>query len=141
MNDTAEADRLIAALALEAHPEGGHFRETWRDQGIDGRGSGTAIYYLLQQGEISAWHRIDATEIWHHYGGDALELRLRVDDKERYLTLGRDINAGQNPQIIIPAGTWQTAKSLGHWTLAGCTVSPAFEFSGFELAPEGGQET
>ncbi|MCZ6885090.1 MAG: cupin domain-containing protein [Alphaproteobacteria bacterium] len=135
MNEVADADRIIAALALEPHPEGGHYRETWRDQTTDGRGSGSAIYYLLKQGEKSAWHRIDAAEIWHYYGGAALELYLREGDEDSRFVLGRDIDAGERPQIIVPAGAWQTAKSLGPWTLVGCTVSPAFEFAGFELAP------
>ncbi len=137
-DEAAEADRLIAALGLAPHPEGGHYRETWRDQATNGRGSGSAIYYLLKQNEVSAWHRIDAAEIWHYYGGAALELRLIEGDKESNATLGTDIDAGERPQIIVPAGTWQTAKSLGPWTLVGCTVSPAFEFSSFELAPKGG---
>ncbi len=138
MPATAEADALIAALGLQPHPEGGHFRETWRDQAAQGRGSGTAIYYLLKEGEVSAWHRIDATEIWHHYAGAPLALTLREGGAETRLLLGPDIAAGERPQLIVPARAWQTAQSLGTWTLVGCTVSPAFEFSGFELAPEGG---
>jgi hypothetical protein len=130
--------RVIAALGLTLHPEGGHYRETWRDPGDGGRGSGTAIYYLLKAGELSAWHRIDATEIWHHYAGAALALTLRIGGAETRLVLGADLAADARPQVIVPAGAWQTAISLGAWTLAGCTVSPAFEFSGFELAPEGG---
>lgn len=135
---TPDPDAVIAELGLEPHPEGGHYRETWRDPGDGGRGSGTAIYYLLKAGEVSAWHRIDATEIWHHYAGAALALTLRAEAKETRLILGDDVAAGQRPQVVIPAGAWQTAESLGAWTLVGCTVSPAFEFSGFELAPEGG---
>ncbi len=138
MIETTEADRLISALALEPHPEGGHYRETWRHEGTGGRGSGSAIYYLLKQGEVSAWHRIDAAEIWHHYGGAALELCLRQGLTERRSILGPGIDAGERPQIIVPKGTWQTAKTLGRWTLVGCTVSPAFEFAGFELAPKDG---
>lgn len=128
---------LIAALGLEPHPEGGHFRETWRDPGTGDRGAGTAIYYLLRAGEVSAWHRIDATEIWHHYAGAALRLTIREDGRETRVTLGPDVAAGERPQAIVPAHAWQTAESLGAWTLVGCTVSPAFEFSGFELAPGG----
>jgi len=138
MTDSETANGLIAALGLKPHPEGGSFRETWRDQAAAGRGSGTAIYYLLKKGEVSAWHRIDATEIWHHYAGAPLALTLRQDRAETRLVLGPDIKAGERPQLIVPAGAWQTAMSLGAWTLVGCTVSPAFEFSGFELAPGDG---
>jgi predicted cupin superfamily sugar epimerase len=137
MTETDGADAVIAALGLQPHPEGGHFRETWRDAADGGRGSGTAIYYLLKEGEVSAWHRIDATEIWHHYAGAPLALTLREDGVETRFILGPDIAAGERPQAIVPAHAWQTAASLGTWTLVGCTVSPAFEFSGFELAPDG----
>jgi hypothetical protein len=118
------------------HPEGGHFRETWRDEpGPTGpRGHGTAIYFLLQEGERSHWHRVDATEIWHYYAGDPLE--LCVEGAEPAL-LGPDIGAGQRPQLTVPAGAWQSARTTGAYTLLGCTVSPAFDFDGFELAPPG----
>jgi predicted cupin superfamily sugar epimerase len=137
MTEPDGPDALIAALGLQPHPEGGYFRETWRDAASGGRGSGTAIYYLLKEGEVSAWHRIDATEIWHHYAGAPLALTLRDGGAETRLILGPDIAAGERPQAIVPALAWQTAASLGAWTLVGCTVSPAFEFSGFELAPDG----
>ncbi len=129
------ADALIEVLGLERHPEGGWFRETWRDPDVDGhRGSGTAIYFLLCAGERSHWHRVDAVEIWHHYAGDPLELAV---DGAAPVVLGPEVSAGQVPQAIVPAGAWQSARSLGAWTLVGCTVSPAFRFEGFELAPEG----
>lgn len=133
------ADEVIARLRLQPHPEGGHFRETFRDRpGPDGRGRSTAIYYLLRAGERSHWHRVDAAEVWHFYAGAALRLRLSPDgkavDEHR---LGTDLAAGERPQAIVPAGCWQAAESLGPWTLAGCTVAPAFEFAGFELAPRG----
>lgn len=137
MTDAGGPETLIAALGLQPHPEGGHFLETWRDPAAAGRGAGTAIYYLLKAGEVSAWHRIDATEIWHHYAGAPLELTIRADGEETRITLGADVGAGHRPQAVVPAHAWQTAVSLGAWTLAGCTVSPAFEFSGFELAPGG----
>lgn len=138
MPDIGDPDRIIARLGLGPHPEGGHYRETWRDRTAQGRGSGTAIYYLLRVGEVSAWHRIDATEIWHHYAGAPIELRLREKGETRRLVLGPAIEDGAQPQVVVPAGTWQTAHPLGPWALAGCTVSPAFEFSGFELAPANG---
>lgn len=133
------AAEIIAALALQPHPEGGWFRETHRDAAPPGgRGTSTAIYYLLKAGEISHWHRVDATEIWHWYGGDALELAISVDGKgtER-LRLGPDVLAGDRPQGIVLPHAWQSARPLGAWTLIGCTVAPAFEFAGFEMAPAG----
>lgn len=135
-----DADAVIAALGLAPHPEGGFYRETWRHRpgGKDARGAGTAIYYLLQAGEVSAWHRVDATEIWHHYAGAPLLLAVSEDGSQvNRQRLGPDLAAGERPQLVVPAGAWQSAESLGAWTLAGCTVSPAFEFAGFELAPEG----
>ena len=132
-----DADLIIEALDLRPHPEGGHYRETWRDAAGTGRGSGTAIYYLLKAGEVSAWHRIDATEVWHHYAGAALALTIRHKGAEIEQVLGTDIGAGERPQLVVPAHAWQTASSLGAWTLVGCTVAPAFEFSGLELTPDG----
>lgn len=135
------AAALIAALDLKPHPEGGHFRETFRHvppQG--GRGAMTAIYYLLQAGEVSAWHRVDAAEIWHFYAGAALALSISEDAKSAATQiLGADIASGERPQILVPPGAWQSARSCGAWTLVGCTVGPAFEFAGFEMAPGGWQ--
>ncbi len=132
-----DADDVIARYGLQPHPEGGHYRETFRAPAPPGgRGAVTAIYYLLKAGETSAWHRIDAVEIWHHYDGAPLRLALSPDGgvaTERLLGTG----AGAEAHIVVPAGCWQSAVSLGAWTLAGCTVAPAFEFAGFELAPPG----
>lgn len=124
------ADDVIAILGLQPHPEGGWFRETWREPAV------TAIHYLLRAGERSRWHRVDRTEIWHFYGGDPLELAVSRDGREvaRHV-LGTDLAGGQIPQAVVPAGAWQSARPLGGWALAGCTVAPAFEFAGFELAP------
>jgi predicted cupin superfamily sugar epimerase len=136
-----DAAQLIKTLDLKPHPEGGHFCETWRAPAEPGeRSGGTAIYYLLQAGEVSHWHRVDAAEAWHWYAGDALELSLSPDATgvTRH-QLGTDITTGARPQLIIPADVWQSARSLGTWTLVGCTVSPGFEFSGFEMAPPGWQ--
>jgi predicted cupin superfamily sugar epimerase len=139
ISNNDDAARLIDALGLAPHPEGGHYRETWRDQPADGtRGAGTAIYYLLAAGEVSAWHRVDATEIWHFYAGAPLCLTLVDPSGRREVSLGTDVANGQMPQAIVPAGTWQTATCLGNYSLVGCTVSPAFEFDGFELAPPEG---
>jgi len=135
------AERIIAALGLEPHPEGGSFRETFRDSAPDGaRGASTAIYYLLRAGEVSHWHRIDAVEIWHWYAGAPMRLLLSQDGIGREaIRLGGDIVGGERPQAVVPARVWQSAESLGAWTLVGCTVAPAFDFAGFELAPTGWQ--
>nr|WP_246503680.1 cupin domain-containing protein [Plastoroseomonas arctica] len=129
-----DASAVIAALDLAPHPEGGHYREIWRDAPPGGgRGAGTAIYFLLAAGERSHWHRVDAAEGWHWYAGAPLELGVGT----RTVLVGPDIGAGEHPFALVPAGEWQAARSLGAWTLVGCTVSPAFEFAGFDLAPEG----
>lgn len=132
-------DEIIAALRMTPHPEGGHYVETWRHAAERGaRGAGTAIYFLLQAGERSHWHRVDAAEIWHWYAGAPLALALSPDGiAVETLTLGNDLATGARPQIVVSAGVWQSAASMGAWSLVGCTVSPAFEFSGFEMAPPG----
>ncbi|MDB5397555.1 MAG: cupin [Rhodospirillales bacterium] len=139
MTDHHESDAIIRALGLLPHPEGGYYAESWRDAGTGGqRGSGTAIYYLLKAGEVSAWHRVDAAEIWHFYAGAPLKLTVSDDGETvRDMVLGPDIRSGQRPQLIVPPHGWQMAQSTGTWTLVGCTVSPAFDFAGFELAPPG----
>ena len=133
---TTAAD-IIARLELRPHPEGGHYRETFRDSRTDAnrRALSTAIYFLLARGERSHWHRIDAVEVWHFYAGSALNLRIAHHGcRPHAVTLGPDLAAGQRPQAIVPANAWQAAESTGDWTLVGCTVSPGFEFAGFELA-------
>ncbi len=130
---TETADALIAALDLKPHPEGGYFREVFRDGNPNGRAHSTAIYFLLKAGETSRWHRVDAAEIWHWYRGAPLELSV---GSSRHV-LGPAIEKGERPQCVIPKGCWQMARSLGDYTLVGCTVAPGFEFSGFEMAPEG----
>jgi len=138
MAEPPSASDIIAQLDLKPHPEGGHYRETFRDPAVDtsGRSRSTAIYFLLARGERSHWHRIDATEVWHYYAGDALTLRIADDDGTRSITLGPDIAAGEAPQAIVPASAWQAAESVGDWTLVGCTVAPGFDFATFELAPK-----
>jgi predicted cupin superfamily sugar epimerase len=130
-------DEIIALLKLRPHPEGGHFRETFRDAACSsgGRAASSAIYFLLKAGECARWHRVDAAEVWHWYGGASLELRLASDAGQRELRLGPALAAGERPQAVVPAGVWQRAVSLGAFTLVGCTVAPAFEFAGFEMAP------
>lgn len=128
---------LIDHLDMQPHPEGGHYVETFRDRPDDGvRGAVTCIHFLLQAGEVSAWHRIDATEIWHFAAGDPLVLTLSINGHDgEAKRLGSDLSAGQHPHIVLPPKCWQTAETLGHWTLVSCIVAPAFNFSGFELAP------
>lgn len=132
------ADDIIAALDLQPHPEGGFFRETFRDYaGPDGRARSTAIYYLLKAGEVSRWHRISVAEVWHWYAGDALELSVVGSGAITRIPLGPKLGEGQRPQVIVQARAWQRAKPLGSYALCGCTVAPAFEFSELEIAPEG----
>lgn len=127
---------IIKKLALQPHPEGGHYRETFRDSRlIDGRAASTAILFLLAEGERSHWHRVDAVEIWHWHAGAPLRLEIVDGAKEEIFRLGSDIHNDEVPQVTVPARAWQAAQSLGAWTLVGCTVAPGFQFEGFELAP------
>lgn len=127
---------IIARLDLKPHPEGGHYRETFRDSHLTGeRAASTAIYFLLARDERSHWHRVDAVEVWHYYAGDPLRLGISDAEGQRDIHLGNDLVHGHVPQAVVPARAWQRAQSLGAWTLVGCTVAPGFEFAGFELAP------
>jgi predicted cupin superfamily sugar epimerase len=137
----SDVESVIEELGLEPHPEGGYYVETWRAAaGAGERAAGSAIYYLLRAGETSAWHRVDAAEVWHYYAGGPLELSIAagsgIEVPERHV-LGPHLMDGQRPQVVVPAGHWQSATSLGGWTLVGCTVSPAFRFETFELAEPG----
>jgi predicted cupin superfamily sugar epimerase len=131
------AQDVIRLLELKPHPEGGHYRETFRDPRTveGGRAASTAIYFLLARGERSHWHRVDAVETWHWHAG--APLALSIGSASNVIRLGPDLASGERPQGIVPAHAWQAAESLGDWTLVGCTVAPGFEFSGFELAPKG----
>lgn len=131
------ARSIIKTLGMSPHPEGGWYVEAFRDEAGGPRGHSTAIYYLLESGQQSHWHRvIDAAEGWHFYAGSALELSISADGiNTRVEILGLDLAAGKRPQIIVPANHWQSARSLGSWTLVGCTVAPGFLFSSFEIAP------
>ena len=127
MTDPLTADEIVAHLKLKPHPEGGWFRETFRDApGHKGRAHSTAILFLLKAGEVSRWH-----------GGAPLLLEVKEGETRHEYRLGPNLLAGEHPQGIVPAGAWQSAQSLGPWTLLGCTVAPGFDFAGFELAPEG----
>jgi predicted cupin superfamily sugar epimerase len=131
---------VIRLLDLKPHPEGGHFRQTFRDaRDVNGeRPASTAISFLLARGERSHWHRVDAVEAWHYHAGAplALEIAAGAGGPVERVTLGPDLLAGERPQAIVPAHVWQAARSLGEWTLVGCTVAPGFEYKGFELAPQ-----
>ena len=133
-------DEIIAKLGLAPHPEGGHYRQTWVAEAADGgRPAGTCIYFLLREGERSHWHHVDAAEIWHFYAGAPLILSVSETDAgpRRDLTLGPDLSAGQQPQLVVPPHHWQSAATTGAYTLVGCTVSPGFRFDGFTLAAPG----
>lgn len=131
------AQALIRKLDLAPHPEGGWFRETWRSEvRIGDHAAGTAILFLLEQGQRSAWHRVDADEFWLWHAGAPLQLRLAGEDiaSARELALGPNVLSGEQPQILIPAHHWQTAATTAGWALASCLVVPGFEFSGFTIA-------
>lgn len=133
------AAEIIETLGMQRHPEGGWYVETFRDKAGSTRGHSTAIYYLLEQGERSHWHRVkDAAEAWHFYAGSPLKLRLAKDGEQaREIILGIDLAQGERPQAVVEANEWQSAESLGTFTLVGCTVAPGFEFSKFEMAEPG----
>ncbi len=137
----ATVEQLIKHLDLKPHPEGGYFRETFRDtRTVDGgRAASTAIYFLLGRGDRSHWHKVDVVEIFHYYAGApvAMEQASSPQGPISRLTLGPDVLAGQHPHVVVPAGFWQACESTGDWSLMGCTVSPGFQFEGFELAPKG----
>ena len=137
MSGALAAEEVVRLLGLQPHPEGGFYRETFRAPAPDGaRAASTVIYYLLREGDVSAWHRVvDADEVWHHYAGVPLELTLWDGRERTSLRLGSDLTAGERPQAVVPAGVWQSARPMGGWVLVGCTVAPGFEFSGFEMAP------
>jgi len=135
---TLSARQIICRLKLEPHPEGGHYRETFRDGEVHGdRAHSTAIYFLLAEGEVSHWHRLDAVEIWHWYMGAAMELLVESPSGIGRNVMGPGLHHGEHLQVVVPKNAWQSARSLGDWTLVGCTVAPGFDFTKFELAPPG----
>ena len=136
MSAQLSAGEVVLRLGLSPHPEGGWFVETFRDEGDEGgRAASTAIYFLLEAGQASRWHRVDAAEVWHYYRGAPLMLKIGSAS----VTLGPAIEEGQVPQAVVPPGAWQMAESMGDFTLVGCTVAPGFEFAKFELAPQGAE--
>ena len=129
------AKDVIFTLGMRPHPEGGWYARTFEDgDKANDRARSTAIYYLLEAGQNSHWHRIDAVEVWHYYAGAPLKLRISDGTSVDEHVLGPNIEAGERPQVVVPTRTWQSAVSAGAWTLVGCTVAPGFQFSGFELA-------
>jgi uncharacterized protein len=133
--NSSNPEEIIRLLKLQAHPEGGYYRETFRDPNrIDGRSASTAIYFLLKQGQVSRWHRVDAVEVWHWYSGAPIRLQIQLENGPiETVLVGPDVFKDQRPQAVVPANAWQTAESSGEWTLVGCTVAPGFEFEHFEL--------
>ncbi|EEE46658.1 cupin domain-containing protein [Roseibium alexandrii] len=139
VDQTLSADDIVDLLKMQPHPEGGFYAETFRDDVTDaqGRAASTLIYFLLPDGVVSRWHKVDAVETWHWYAGAALELSISTGGNDKQVfQLGNDLAAGERPQGIVPREAWQQARSLGVWTLVGCTVAPGFQFEGFEMAPE-----
>ncbi len=134
---STKAAEVVAALGLQPHPEGGFYRETWRDTPADGsRGVGTAILFLLALDQFSHWHRVDATELWIWQAGSPMVLSISPDGHEASAHwLGPDLTVPHSLQHVVPPGHWQAATSMGAWSLVTCTVSPAFTFDGFEMAP------
>lgn len=136
--EALDADAIISLLDLQPHPEGGHFRETFRDNAAaGGRAASTAIYFLLKAGEVSRWHTVDAAEGWHYYAGAPLQLEIaQPGAKAEVIVLSASLADSERPQAIVPPDAWQRARSLGAWTLVGCTVAPGFDFAGFTIAPD-----
>ena len=129
-------ETIIKTLDMSPHPEGGWYVETWRGN-QQPRAAGTAIYFLLEAHQSSHWHRVDAVEIWHWYAGGALQLHVSTEQDTQVTLLGQDMSNDQYPQVIVPENAWQKAVPVDNWVLVGCTVSPGFEFGGFEMAPIG----
>lgn len=140
-NAQSDPAEIIATLGLQPHPEGGWYRETWRAAAPEGRvrSAGTAILFLLEAGQRSHWHRVDADELWLWHGGAALNLLMAADEGQEAAVFGLGLNpdGGYWPQRLVPAGHWQAAEPVGGWVLVSCTVTPGFDFAGFELAAPG----
>jgi len=132
-------DKLKEELELDPHPEGGWFRETYRcrkevetSRGI--KNAGTGIYFLLAGGELSQWHRVASDEMWHFYEGDTLILEMiHPGGSTSQKRLGTSLALDEEPQVLVPGGSWQRAWSSGGYTLVGCTVTPGFDFNDFEM--------
>ena len=138
LDPTLPAAVVIETLGMIPHPEGGHYVELWRVAPADGaRGSASLIHFLLRAGELSHWHRVDAAELWLWHAGAPLALSIAAENEAPTVhPLGPDLQ-GQKLQAVVPIGLWQSARSLGAWSLVSCVVAPAFTFDGFTLAPAG----
>ena len=129
---------IIETLGLSPHPEGGWYRETWRAASEGERSPATAIHFLLEHGQRSHWHRVDAAELWLWHAGSPLELLVEQDDGTvATIRLGGDVTQGYAPQSLVPANRWQSTEARSGWALVSCVVVPGFEFAGFELAAPG----
>jgi predicted cupin superfamily sugar epimerase len=136
----SRAAELLNALGMRPHPEGGHYVELFRsahrvqvlERKVE-RSALTSIYFMLAAGEHSRWHRVQSDEVWHYHEGDAIELLLFDQRGLRRMRLG-PVSRETRPTIIVPAGTWQAARSTGAYTLGACTVGPGFDFADFALA-------
>ena len=137
MTTDMTSDDVIRILGLEPHPEGGHYRQVYEHVPTDGgRGFMNSIYFLLRAGDRSHWHRLDAPEIWSYHAGSPVTVSVWIEGRPvETHRLGNNLATGERPQVMVPAGAWQAGESLGDWSLIGCVVAPAFQFSGFELAP------
>jgi len=133
-----DAQFILQSLGMKPHPEGGWYAETFRAPCTPAaRPAVSAIYFLLQQGERSHWHRVDACEIWLWHAGSPVQLQVSGGGRSETVCVGPDIQAGERPQAVVPEGVWQSAESSGLWSLVSCVVAPAFDFAGFTLAPPG----
>jgi predicted cupin superfamily sugar epimerase len=129
---------IIETLDLSPHPEGGWYRETWRAAAQEGRSAGTAIHFLLEEGQRSHWHRVDAAELWLWHAGSPLALLVEQENGAiETIRLGGDVTQGYAPQHLVPANRWQSTEARAGWALVSCVVVPGFAFSGFELAAPG----
>ena len=137
------AEELLQTLRLQPHPEGGYYSEIHRSamqvqHNGKPRSSMTSIYFLLTRGQVSRWHVVDAEEAWHYYEGQPIELYIMPPDFSNVekISLGIPGSDGTKPVHVVPAGWWQASRSSGEYSLCGCTVAPAFEFSGFRMLNE-----
>ena len=130
---------IIDVLELEPHPEGGFYREIYRNDELvtrennQSRSAGTAIYFLLPEGICTDWHRLEVDELWHFYEGNELILEIiNTEGKFQQLKLCDSLAKEDRYQQLVPKNCWQRAYSTGSYSLVGCTVTPGFEFEDFE---------
>lgn len=143
MEEKTEIKELVNKLNLSPHPEGGYYKEVYRSKedikrsGGELRNAGTGIYFLLPAEICTSWHRVNSDELWHFYEGDRLILEVIDSDGEfKQLPLCEKLSAGCDYQRLVPQNCWQRAYSTGAYSLAGCTVTPGFEFEDFEMVEQ-----